>query len=93
MRLSGLHGIKTFQKVFDHRQRGVGVAPDEHGLHGRQSGWKRAKDDAGTANLDEGCGHRRDAESGGDQPHFDLHVLRVLGDMGFGASFRAGGNE
>ena len=62
-------------------------------MDGGQSGRQWPEDDARAADFFESGGDGRDAEAGGDEPHFDLHVLRVLRDVGFGAGFDARGDE
>ena len=73
--------------------RGIGLAPDDHGLHGGQAGGQGTEDEAGAFDFGQGGGGGGDAEPSGDKPHLGLDVVGVLGGMHLGSDPGAGGEE
>ncbi len=63
-----------------HDWRMVGAFPNDERLHEREAGREFAEDEAGAFDFGDGFGGRRDAETGGDEPHFGMNVVGVLAD-------------
>ena len=62
-------------------------------MDGREAGGKVAEDEARAFDFGEGGGGGGNAKPGGDEPHFGLDVVGVLGDAGLGPGAGARSEE
>ena len=83
---------KTLAKMFQDG-RCVAAAPGEDSLNGGQSRWQCAKDQTRTPDFAKRCRGGRDAEAGGDQPHFGLDIIGILDWTRLGAGLGAFGKK